>query len=42
MRKFHIKNLDCAACAAKLEQGLKKSDSVEHAAVDFANQLLFV
>jgi len=42
MRKFRLKNLDCAACAAKLEHGLNKADGVEGAVVDFVNQTLFV
>jgi Cd2+/Zn2+-exporting ATPase len=42
MEKFRLKNLDCAACAAKLEDGLKKTDGVEDAVVDFVNQTLFV
>jgi len=42
MQKFHLKNLDCAACAAKLEHGLNKTDGIEDAVVDFVNQTLFV
>jgi Cd2+/Zn2+-exporting ATPase len=42
MKKFRLKNLDCAACAAKLENGLNKADGVEDAVVDFVNQTLFV
>jgi Zn2+/Cd2+-exporting ATPase len=42
MQKFHLKNLDCAACAAKLEHGLKKADGIDDAVVDFVNQTLFV
>jgi len=42
MEKFRLKNLDCAACAAKLEDGLKKTDGVDDAVVDFVNQTLFV
>lgn len=42
MEKFRLKNLDCAACAAKLEEGLKKADGVEDAVVDIVNQTLFV
>jgi Cd2+/Zn2+-exporting ATPase len=42
LTKFHLKNLDCAACAAKLEDGLKKTAGVEDAAVDFVNQILLV
>jgi len=42
MQKLQLKNLDCAACAAKLERAIKKSEGVEDAVVDFVNQLLFV
>lgn len=42
MLKFHLKNMDCAACAAKLEHGLNKAEGVEDAVVDFVNQTLFV
>jgi Cd2+/Zn2+-exporting ATPase len=42
MDKFHLKNLDCAACAAKLERGLKKTAGIEEAVVDFGHQTLFV
>ena len=42
MLKFRLKNMDCAACAAKLEHGLNKTDGVEDAVVDFVNQTLFV
>jgi Cd2+/Zn2+-exporting ATPase len=42
MEKFRLKNLDCANCAAKLEAGLKKTDGVDDAVVDFANLTLFV
>jgi Cd2+/Zn2+-exporting ATPase len=42
MQKYQLKNLDCAACAAKLEHGLNKADGIEDAVVDFVNQTLFV
>ena len=42
MDRFRLKNLDCATCAAKLERGLKKSEGVEDAVVDFVSQTLFV
>ncbi len=40
--KFHLKNLDCASCAAKIERGLKKVESVADVTVDFANLMLHV
>ncbi len=38
--KYRVKNLDCAACAAKIEQRLKEVDEVEEAVLDFANLTL--
>ncbi len=40
--KYHLANLDCAACAAKLENGLRKVNGVAEAVVDFANLTLYV
>ena len=40
--KYYVKNLDCAACAAKIESGLKKLDGVDDATLDFANLILHV
>lgn len=40
--KFHLTNLDCAACAAKLENGLRQVKGVSEAVVDFANLTLYV
>jgi Cd2+/Zn2+-exporting ATPase len=40
--KFGVKNLDCASCAAKIEQGLKAVDGVDNAVLDFANLTLHV
>lgn len=40
--KYGIKNIDCAACAAKIETGLNTLDGVDEAVVDFANQTLYV
>ena len=42
MKKFHVKNLDCAACAAKIERGLQQVDGVEAVSLDFANLKLHV
>jgi Zn2+/Cd2+-exporting ATPase len=39
-QKFRIQNLDCAACAAKIERELQKAEGVEEAVVDFANLTL--
>ncbi len=40
--KFHIRNLDCANCAAKLERGLNQIDGIQEASIDFANLVLHV
>ena len=40
--KFHLTNLDCANCAAKLENGLRQVKGVTEAVVDFANLTLYV
>jgi len=40
--KFHISNLDCASCAAKLEAGLRQVQGVSDAVVDFANLTLHI
>ena len=40
--RFGVKNLDCAACAAKIERGLKKTEGVEEAVLDFASLTLHV
>lgn len=43
MRKtFKIEGLDCANCAAKLEEAIKKVDVVEDATVNFITQKMIV
>jgi Cd2+/Zn2+-exporting ATPase len=42
MEKFNVKGLDCAVCAAKIEQGLNRLDGVETAVLDFASLTLHV
>jgi Cd2+/Zn2+-exporting ATPase len=39
---FNVKNIDCASCAAKIENGLNALDGVNDAVVDFANLTLHV
>jgi Cd2+/Zn2+-exporting ATPase len=39
---FNVKNIDCASCAAKIENGLKSLDGVKDAVLDFANLTLHV
>jgi Cd2+/Zn2+-exporting ATPase len=38
--KYSVQNLDCAACAAKIERELVKTEGVEEAVLDFANLTL--
>jgi Zn2+/Cd2+-exporting ATPase len=40
MEKFRIRNVDCAACAAKIESGLLKVPGVDQAVLDFATLTL--
>ena len=37
---FKMKNLDCANCAAKMENGIRKLDGVESASISFMTQRL--
>lgn len=39
-KKFKMENLDCANCAAKMEDGIKKLDGVIDASVSFMAQKL--
>jgi Cd2+/Zn2+-exporting ATPase len=40
--RFTVKNIDCASCAAKIENGLKAVDGINDAVLDFANLTLHV
>ncbi|MDP4115965.1 MAG: heavy metal translocating P-type ATPase [Bacteroidota bacterium] len=42
MKKYQLKNIDCALCAKKIEDGLKKLDEVRFVSVNFANSSLTV
>jgi len=42
MKKYKLKNLDCASCAAKIENELKKSADVKSVSVDFASSILHI
>ncbi len=37
MKKYELKNMDCASCAAKIENGVSKLEEVEFVSVNFAN-----
>ena len=39
---FNVKNIDCATCAAKIENGLKAVNGVNDAVLDFASLTLHV
>ena len=42
MHRFSVRNLDCAACAAKIETGLKRIKGIEDAVLDLAGLTLHV
>ena len=39
---YRLENLDCAHCAAKMEEGIRKLDGVESANVNFLTQKLII
>jgi copper chaperone CopZ len=41
-KKFKLIDLDCANCAAKMEEAIKKIDGVNAAAVSFISQKLTI
>ena len=41
-KKFAMEDLDCANCAAKMEDAIKKLDGVRDASVNFLTQKLTV
>ena len=41
-KKFKMQDLDCANCAAKMEEAIKKIDGVEDASVSFMTQKLTI
>lgn len=40
MKKYQLKNIDCASCAAKIEDGLAKMPEVKFVSVNFANSIM--
>ncbi len=42
MKKYEIKNIDCATCAANIETGLKKLDFVRDVSVNMASSLIYI
>lgn len=41
-KKFKLEDLDCANCAAKMEEGIKGIDGVISASVSFMNQKMTI
>ena len=41
-KKFNLQDLDCANCAAKMEEAVKKIDGVNDASVNFMSQKMMV
>lgn len=42
MKKYKLNNLDCAACASKIENGVSKLDEVKSVTVNFANATMVI
>lgn len=40
MKKYELRNIDCASCAAKIEEGVAKIEHVKFVSVNFANLTL--
>lgn len=41
-KKYKLQDLDCANCAAKMEEGIRKIDGVKEASVSFMTQKLVI
>ena len=41
-KKFKLQDLDCANCAAKMEEAIKKLDGVNDASVSFMTQKMMI
>ena len=41
-KKFKLQDLDCANCAAKMEDAIKKIDGVNDASVSFMTQKMMI
>ncbi|MCL2062926.1 MAG: heavy metal translocating P-type ATPase [Candidatus Cloacimonetes bacterium] len=42
MKKYYLKNLDCANCAANIEASLKKLEYVRSISIDFSSASMFI
>ena len=41
-KKFNLQDLDCANCAAKMEEAIKKIEGVNDASVNFMSQKMMI
>lgn len=41
-KKFKLQDLDCANCAAKMEEAIKRLDGVQDASVSFMTQKMVI
>ncbi len=41
-KRYNLRDLDCANCAAKMEEAIKKIDGVHDAAVSFLTQKMTI
>ncbi len=42
MKRYQLKNIDCASCAAKIEDGVRKLDDVKFVSVNFAHSTMTI
>ena len=42
MKKYELKNIDCASCAAKIENNLSKLEGVKFVSVNFASSMMTI
>ncbi len=42
MKKYHLKNMDCANCAAKIESNLAKLEEVKFVNINFASSIMLI
>lgn len=42
IKKFRLEGLDCANCASKIENAIRKSEIIESATVDFMTSKLVI
>jgi Cd2+/Zn2+-exporting ATPase len=42
MKKYHLKNIDCASCAAKIEEKVGKLEEIKFVSVNFANSSITI